>query len=48
MIQGNNIIKMGSVASKLFIPDFFVTQPEYGYYIKHNENFDNDLILTQE
>ena len=39
---------MNSVASGLFIPDFFVTQPEYGYFVKQSDQFSDDLVFTKE
>ena len=43
----NGVVKMGTVSSTLFIPNFFVTAPEYGHYIKTDDRFANDLILTK-
>ena len=43
----NGVTKMGTVSSTLFIPDFFVTAPEYGHYVKTDDRFANDLILTK-
>ena len=48
MIKGDNIQYMNSVASDLFIPDFFVTQPEYGYFVKQSDQFSDDLVFTKQ
>ena len=47
MIKDSNVVQLDSVSSKLFIPDFWVTAPEYGTYIKRDDKFDNDLILSE-
>ena len=48
MIKDSAVVQLDSVSSKLFIPDFWVTAPEYGTYIKRDDNFDNGLILTEQ
>ena len=39
---------MSSVASSIFLPNFYVTEPEYGYFIRHHDQYSNDLILNLE
>ena len=48
MINVTNVQWLDSVSSDIFIPDFYVTQPEYGYFVKNSDQFSDDLILTKE
>ena len=47
MIKDPAVVQLDSVSSSLFIPDFWVTAPEYGTYIKRDDNYDNGLTLSE-